>query len=199
LSKWKITGSDVANHYEQVSASSSQFHGSDKLKRYVQSLTKKEHKDMTNFRKVSFFAGVLLLLVVLPLRAQLTNPMTFRTSFPFYVGNAKMPAGEYRVSQSGVLDNLILIESVSGSHSAFVEIDPTSADQPHSQSDVTFKKYGNVEFLNLVWVQGQSAGMQVEPSKYEQNIAKTQTPQKHSVSATNSKQSSYKTQGPEAL
>lgn len=142
---------------------------------------------MTNSRKSILGAALLLILAALPMQAQMTNPMTFKTAFPFYAGNAKMPAGEYRVSQSGVLDNLLLIESVSGSHSAFLEIDPTSANQPHSQSDVTFNKYGNVEFLDSVWVQGQNAGMQVEPTKYEQNIAKAKTPEKHSVQATSSK------------
>jgi hypothetical protein len=149
--------------------------------------TRHVRKNMTNSRKLIFLAGVLSILAAMPMQAQITNPMTFKTAFPFYAGNAKMPAGEYRVSQSGVLDNLLLIESVSGSHAAFVEIDPTTANQPHSQSDVTFNKYGNVEFLDSVWVQGQNAGMQVEPTKYEQNVAKAKTPEKHSLPATNSK------------
>jgi hypothetical protein len=142
---------------------------------------------MTNSHKLISLAAVLLILAALPVQAQIANPMTFKTAFPFYVGNAKMPAGEYRISQPGVGDNLLLIESLTGSHSAFVEIDPTTADQPHPQSEITFSRYRNIDFLSAVWVQGQKAGMQVETSKYEQTVAKSGAPEKHAVLAANSK------------
>jgi hypothetical protein len=140
---------------------------------------------MTKTRKSISLVAVVLILIALPMVAQITNPLTFKTTFPFYVGNAKMPAGEYRVSQPGLEEGLLLIESVSGSHSAFVEIDATTTDQPHPQTDITFNRYHNIDFLNAVWVQGQNSGMQVEPSKYEQSVAKTATPEKHSVSVKN--------------
>jgi hypothetical protein len=53
------------------------------------------------------------------------------------------------------------------------------------QTDVTFNKYGKVDFLNLLWVQGQNQGMQIVQTKAEQLAAKTATQARHTVSAKN--------------
>jgi len=80
---------------------------------------------------------------------------------------------------------MLLVENSSGSHSAFVEFNSTSSENPHAQSDVTFNKYGKTDFLNLLWVQGQNSGMQIVPTKAEQMAAKAAAPVRHSVSAKN--------------
>jgi len=76
----------------------------------------------------------------------------------------------------------LLIESKSGSHSAFLDNTPTQAANPHPQSDVTFNKYGTTEYLSQVWVAGQNYGMQVLPTKVEQKAASSSSAVKHSVS-----------------
>jgi hypothetical protein len=48
--------------------------------------------------------GLLSLLSVLPLAAQIDNGVNFTTSFPFYAGNARMPAGSYKITQSDMDD-----------------------------------------------------------------------------------------------
>ena len=48
--------------------------------------------------KSAMLAGALLLTFAMFARAQITNEITFETAFPFYAGNAKMPAGSYRVT-----------------------------------------------------------------------------------------------------
>jgi hypothetical protein len=136
--------------------------------------------------KLIFSTAVLSILVALSTHAQISNVLIFKTSFPFYAGNAKMPAGEYRVSQPDT-NTVLLIESESGSHSAFVDFSPTTSEQPHPQSDVTFNKYGGVYFLNLLWVQEQNYGMQVLPTKHEESVARTATVQKHTVQIKSSK------------
>ena len=137
--------------------------------------------------KLILLTATLSILVALSAHAQITNVLIFKTSSPFYAGNAKMPAGEYRVTQPDANASLLLIESESGSHSAFVDFNPTTSEQPHPQSDVTFNKYGGVDFLNLLWVQGQNYGMQVLPTKHEESLAKTTTVQKHTVPIKSSK------------
>ena len=126
---------------------------------------------------------VLTVLIALSAPAQNTTIiMTFTTTFPFYAGNAKMPAGEYKVlqtSNTGVLS----LESTSGSHSAFVEVRSTRVDQAHAQPVVTFKKYGDIYFLRRFWVGGQRSGMRVFPSKFEQTQAKQTTGTEESVPA----------------
>jgi hypothetical protein len=117
--------------------------------------------------------------------AQITNKVTFDAPSAFYAGNAKMPAGSYTATQPNVDDNLLLIEDGSGSHSVFVEFVVAPSDTPQAQTDVTFNKYGNVEFLGAIRIQGQNSEMQILPSKAEQTAAKTADAEKHSLSAKN--------------
>jgi hypothetical protein len=137
--------------------------------------------------RLIFLTAVLSIAFALSTSAQITNVLIFKTSFPFYAGNAKMPAGEYRVTQPDANGFVLLIENESGSHSAFVDFNPTSSEQPHPQTDVTFNKYGGVDFLNLLWVQEQNYGMQVLTTKHEESLAKTATAQKHTVPMKSSK------------
>jgi hypothetical protein len=138
---------------------------------------------MNILKKLIVPMGLLSVLCVIPTMAQITNWVTFDAPSAFYAGNAKMPAGSYTVSQPDIDANLLLIEDANGSHSAFVEYDVVSSDTAHVQSDVTFNKYGNVDFLSAIWVQGRNSEMQIVPSKVEQNAAKAGTAGKHSLSA----------------
>jgi hypothetical protein len=132
-------------------------------------------------RLPSVLAGLLLVSFSIVAAGQITNGLVFETTFAFYAGNAKLPAGSYRVSPVGNSENLLQIESMDGAHSAFLEFTPTQAENPHRQSDVTFKKYGQVDFLNLLWVQGQTSGMEILPTKAEKMAAKTGTATRHSL------------------
>jgi len=96
-----------------------------------------------------------------------------------------VPAGSYTATQPNVDDDLLLIEDASGSHSAFVEFVVAPSDTPQAQTDVTFNKYGTVEFLSAIWIQGRNSEMQILPSKAEQNAAKAADAEKHSLSAKN--------------
>jgi hypothetical protein len=128
-------------------------------------------------------AGVALAIgSALPAMAQITDALTFTTSFPFYAGNAQMPAGSYRVIQTGLDANELQIQNVKGNDSAFIEFAPTQSEQPHKTSDVTFHKYADVDYLNRIWVAGQQYGMKVETTKAEQKAASTTVVTEHTVS-----------------
>src|SRR6266481_7493758 len=138
---------------------------------------------MNTLKKLIVPMGLLSVLFAIPTMAQITNRVTFDAPSAFYAGNAKMPEGSYTVSQPDIDANLLLIEDANGSHSAFVEYEVVSSNTPHAQSDVTFNKYGNVDFLSAIWVQGRNSEMQILPSKVEQNAAKAAAAEKHSLSA----------------
>lgn len=129
-----------------------------------------------------------LVLCAIPSMAQIANSVTFDAPSVFYAGNAKMPAGSYRVTQPNADDSLLLLETADGSHSVFVEYEIVSSETRHAQSDVTFNKYGNVDFLSAIWIEGRKSGMQILPSKVEQNAAKAAAAEKHSLSAKNAGQ-----------
>jgi hypothetical protein len=127
--------------------------------------------------------GLLSLLSVMPLAAQIANGVDFTASFPFYAGNAKMPAGSYKIIQSDPDLNILQIQSSDGAHSAFVDIIPTHSAQPHPHSDVTFHKYGDTEYIDRIWVEGQEYGMKVDPTKAEMKAATNANVVEHSPSA----------------
>jgi hypothetical protein len=124
---------------------------------------------MKNLSKLVVGMGLLSLLSVMPLAAQINNGVNFTTSFPFYAGNAKMPAGSYKITQSDLdMDASILqIQSNDGVHSALV----------------TFHKYGDTEYLNRIWVEGQEYGMKVDPTKAETTAGANANVVEHSLSA----------------
>ena len=103
---------------------------------------------MKSFYKVALATAVLVLGSALPVMAQIDNGMDFTVSFPFYAGNAKMPAGSYRITQTDVDVNELLIQSADGKYSAFVDFFPTRSPQPHTQSDVTFKNMA----VSTIWI-----------------------------------------------
>jgi hypothetical protein len=138
---------------------------------------------MNTLKKLIVGMGLVSVLCAIPAMAQIANSVTFDAPSAFYAGNAKMPAGSYRVTQPNADDNLLLIETADGSHSAFVEYVVASDDARHTQNDVTFNKYGNVDFLSAIWVEGRKSEMQILPTKFEQNTAKAATAERHSLSA----------------
>jgi hypothetical protein len=124
---------------------------------------------MKDVSKLVARMGLLSLLSVMPLAAQIENGVDFTTTFPFYAGNAKMPAGSYKITQSDVDARILRIQSDDGRHTALIDIIPTQSAQPHPHSDVTFHKYGDAEYLNRIWVEGQEYGMKVDPARAEMN------------------------------
>jgi hypothetical protein len=131
--------------------------------------------------KVAVATVALTLGSALPALAQIDDGMGFKTSFPFYAGNAKMPAGSYKITQTDIDAYDLQIQSADGKHSAIVGFIPMHAQQPHAHSDVTFHKYGDVEYLNRIWVGGQRYGMKVEPTKGELKVASTTAVADHTV------------------
>lgn len=139
---------------------------------------------MKNLSKAAVILAVFTLMSTMALTAQIVGGATFKTSFPFYAGYAKMPAGSYTIAQSDIAPTTLQIQSADGKYSAFVDCDPTQTEQPHAKTEVTFKKYGSADYLNRVWIEGQQSGFQVQPTKAEQKAAASGAPQQHSVPGT---------------
>ncbi len=137
---------------------------------------------MKPLRKLTVLMSMLFLLSAIPTMAQIDNRVTFQAPSAFYAGNAKLPAGNYTVTQPDDNAELLLIESADGSHSVFVEYVASGSDTPPSKTEVTFNKYADTEFLSRISVEGQNS-MQILASKAERNAAKAAAAEKHSLSA----------------
>ena len=136
---------------------------------------------MNSVGKLVVRFGFLSLLSVLPLAAQIDNSVDFTTSFPFYAGNAKLPAGNYRVLPLDMSSDIFQIQNLDNSRSIFVDFTPTQSFQPHGNSVVSFEKYGDTDYLDRVWIEGQTYGIKADPTKVEAAAAAAVNAGQHTV------------------
>jgi hypothetical protein len=137
---------------------------------------------MNTVGKLVMRIGFLSLLSVMPLAAQIDTSVDFTTSFPFYAGNAKLPAGNYRVSQPDMGAEILRIQNIDEPRSAFVDFIPTQSLQLHRKSSVSFEKYGDTDFLDQVWIAGEAYGVEADPTKVEAAAAAAVNAGQHTVS-----------------
>jgi hypothetical protein len=131
---------------------------------------------MNKVGKVLLKMGLLSLLSVMPLVAQIDNGVDFTASFPFYAGDVKLPAGNYKVVQLDQNVDVLQIENRDNLHSVLVGFTPTDSVLPHRNSAVTFEKYGDSDYLDRVWIEGQEYGIGLDPGRIE-TAAETNAPQ----------------------
>jgi hypothetical protein len=122
---------------------------------------------MNSVGKLVVRIGFLSLLSVLPLAAQIDTSVDFTTSFPFYAGDTKLPAGNYRVSQPDMDVEVLRIQNIDKPQSVFVDFTPTQSVQPYLRSAVSFEKYGDTDYLDQVWLAGETYGIKADPTKVE--------------------------------
>jgi hypothetical protein len=121
------------------------------------------------------FVGVFALLAGRPAQAQLAEYMTFRTTFPFVVGNTTMPAGAYSIRRTEDSQSVYM---VSGPRSVFLVANPTS--HPPSidpaKDEVIFQKFGDQFVMSEVWEGDDSTGI-VSTMKYKgERVASNEQP-----------------------
>ncbi len=74
---------------------------------------------MRKIKLLTFAAGIITLMSCLPAMAQLK--VEFTTSFGFYAGSAKLPAGTYTLRQQQNDPSSFEIQDASGKHSSIVQ------------------------------------------------------------------------------
>ena len=111
--------------------------------------------------------GMLSLLSVMPLAAQVDNSVVFTAPFPFYAGNVKLPAGSYRITEPNQNTNAVLIRNSAGTKGEFINFIPTSSLDPQKETDVTFQKYGDTGYLQGLSIEGDTNGLEFPRTKAE--------------------------------
>jgi hypothetical protein len=143
-------------------------------------------------------AGLMVLVAIAPAFAQTTGFMgydvqvKFKAPMAFYVGDKLLPAGDYTVTQTGgSTPNAILVRG-KGKNEAIVQVDIVNSGKPVKETEVTFNKYGDKDYLNSI-VTPQAGGgsvtdtsfvLKVQPSAGEQAAAKAAQSAPHSVKGT---------------
>jgi hypothetical protein len=111
--------------------------------------------------------GMLSLLSVMPLAAQVDNGVVFTAPFPFYAGNVKWPAGSYIITEPDANDKIGLIRNIARTKGEFISFIPTSSLHPQKETDVTFQKYGDTGYLQTLSVEGETDGIEFPRTKAE--------------------------------
>ena len=138
---------------------------------------------MRNYMRLLLVVVVLLVPLAIDTGAQLTSPITFKTTFAFTAGNTKFPAGAYEVrpqqSEAGVVE---IYSNPGGEHGALLEVRAGPKEKP-SKGDVIFQRYGDTYVLKTLWVAGSGVTL-VETYAEKATKAKGGTPTEHPVTAT---------------
>ena len=132
---------------------------------------------------LSLFVALAFALTIYPSKAhaQIIGDIEVNIPFQFHAGNAKLPAGEYRIH---VLDNSELtvpeISSADGATSTLFQVQNTEANSTPAKSELIFNKYGNRYFLAKLFDEGNPGGSEVPKSRYEKRISQeTMEAQEH--------------------
>jgi hypothetical protein len=113
---------------------------------------------MHKFGKIVVTMGMLSLLSVMPLAAQVDNSVVFTAPFPFYAGNVKLPAGSYIITEPIANAKIVLIRNIARTKGEFINFIPTSSLDPQKETDVTFHKYGDTGYLQTLSVKVRLTG-----------------------------------------
>ena len=126
---------------------------------------------MHKFGKIVAAMGMLSLLSVMPLAAQVANSLVssivFTAPFPFYAGNVKLPAGSYRITEPNANAKIVLIRNIAGTKGEFINFIPTTSLDPQKENDVTFQKYGDTGYLQTLSLEGETDGIEFPRTKAE--------------------------------
>jgi hypothetical protein len=126
---------------------------------------------MHKFGKIVMTMGMLSLLSVMPLAAQVASSavssVVFTAPFPFYAGTVKLPAGSYRITEPNENTNVVLIRNSAGTKGEFINFIPRSSLDPQKETDVTFQKYGDTGYLQGLSIEGEPDGIEFPRTKAE--------------------------------
>jgi hypothetical protein len=126
---------------------------------------------MHKFGKIVMTMGMLSLLSVMPLAAQVANSavnrVVFTAPFPFYAGTVKLPAGSYIITEPNENANVVVIRNSSGAQGEFINFIPTSSLHPQRETDLTFQKYGDTGYLQTLSIEGETDGLEFPWTKAE--------------------------------
>jgi hypothetical protein len=107
-------------------------------------------------KPVAVFALVVAVLILPGVPKLSAQPVTVaRIAFPFIVGGAVMPAGEYRLATRQGDQTTMQIASTCGRFAAFVRVSPAGAETGTGEPTLVFRRIGDGYFLSKVNIPGE--------------------------------------------
>ena len=130
---------------------------------------------------VTLAATLITLAGCVAAHAQASMRVEFSTTFSFYVGKTKLPAGSYVITQSQEDQSLFRIRSATSSQSVAI----TGRQSTKSRTDSTqvlFNRYGSTEYIGGVMT-ATGTSIALDNGAPEQAEAKKGAPTPHTVAA----------------
>ena len=130
--------------------------------------------------------GMLALAFLAAYAVQAQEPVVANIPFAFTAGAMTLPAGEYRVQKLAVGSAVLLIQGTDNSAATLVMSNVTEANRPQTKSKMIFRCYGNRYFLSQIWVEGNSRGIELQPSakeKEQAHLARNDKPEQVTIVA----------------
>jgi hypothetical protein len=141
------------------------------------------HRTTRRHLLLSLYVALLFVLMIYPTttKAQIDGELEVNIPFQFHAGNAKLPAGTYRIHMLSNSDsNVMEITSDNGSTSAVFEVRQENPSSIPSKGELIFNKYGDRYFLSKVFDGGNPTGSVLTESRYEKRLGQaTAEPQAH--------------------
>jgi hypothetical protein len=119
------------------------------------------------------FIALAIAFCLLPGKAhgQIVGELEVKVPFTFHVGDARLPAGTYRIHVFDDNDTSVLeITSADGTTSALFHVNDLQANNPPKEGELIFNKVGNHYFLSQLFDAGNADGSQLEKSRYETRL-----------------------------
>jgi hypothetical protein len=118
-----------------------------------------------------FLLTALLFTCITP--CALAVPAAFRIraeiDFDFYVGNKRLPKGDYNIESINNGSTIRITNAKSGKSAIILAIKGKMTNKPKSK--LGFRRYGEQYFLRKIW-DGQNDILEIERSKAEKKAAK---------------------------
>ena len=111
----------------------------------------------------------------LPSVARADGLVTAQIPFAFIVGDTRLPAGDYTISETSSGPTVLLVESTDGTRVSFVStIAATPTEGDATQPDVEFQTVGKEHFLSRVDMHdGMAREVVLSPSIMEKELVKS--------------------------
>jgi hypothetical protein len=134
----------------------------------------------------SLFVALLCALAIYPSKAQaqIVGDLEANIPFQFQAGNAKLPAGEYRIHVVQASNLTVMrISAADDSTSTFFQVTETEAKSAPTKSELIFNKYGDQYFLAKVFEEGSASGSEAIESRAEKTVSQQTTQAEEHVPA----------------
>jgi len=107
--------------------------------------------------RLKTFLAVLVFMAfsIVPAFASSTTVINVKVPFAFEVDHTVLPAANYQLRRVHMeTDNIWMIRSKDGRHSAEFVTNPEDTPNPVKRSTLEFEKVGDIYYLSNIWVKG---------------------------------------------